>query len=376
MSNVRKLSRVLVDDAAFGACEGHDADQRELWELAVDHSVHLLLAWRMAEDRSERWNPQWRAAGREALARATVLEELQRRELARLTAAFADRAIPILLLKGAAWAYTVYARPVLRPRDDTDLLVDPSAVDSAGRLLLRLGYEPSVENVMALASGQRHYRRVDDRQIAHPIDLHWRVTNPLVFVGALPFERLWTRSVAMPVPDARTLCPVDALVLACLHRLAHHGAESPLLWLMDIHLLASGFGIGEWDEFQSEAERHGLAGVCAQSLMRAVEHFGTRVPARIEPWLARAARDTPEPVFLGSGVDPLGVLVSDWRAVGSWAGRLRLLKDHLWPPRSYMEARYGPRRPLTWPFVYGWRAIGGLRRWVRSRVQRFDVHRF
>jgi hypothetical protein len=364
MDRREELARALVDDAAFAACAGRDADQRALWNLAVRDSVHLLLAWRIVEDKRGRWHSTSGAAAREALANASVLEELQLRELTRLSAAFADRGIPALLLKGAAWAYTLYPQPALRPRDDTDLLVDHSNRDRAESLLLSLGYEPAVEHVMQLASAQRHYRRIDEQQVAHHIDLHWRVTNPLVFADALPFERLWERSVPLSIPAARTLCDVDGLLLACLHRLAHHGSKSELLWLMDVHLLASALSIGQWDEFCREAESGGLRGVCAQSLLSAVACFGTAIPAGVDTWLHLAARELPERVFLGRGVSPLGLLLSDWRAVGTWKGRLRLVKDHVYPARSYMVARYGPHHPWLLPLLYGRRAIGGLRRWV------------
>ena len=364
MDRLRELGRILVDDRAFAACTGRDAEQRALWNLAVRHSVHLLLAWRIAEDRAAQQHSPWEAAAREALAAASVLEELQHRELTRLSAALAHRRVPALLLKGAAWAYSLYARPVLRPRDDTDVLVNESARDQVEELLRSLGYEPAIEHVMRLASGQCHYHRVDEQHVLHRLDLHWRVTNPLVFADALPFERLWARSVAMPIPGARTLCDVDGLLLACLHRLAHHGDMSDLLWLMDVHLLATALTDEQCTEFTREAERNGLREVCAQSLLGAIACFGTEIPADVGTWLNGAARRLPERVFLGHGVSPLGLLFSDLRALGSWKSRLHLLKDHICPARSYMVARYGSHYSCLWPFLYGRRAIGGLRRWV------------
>src|SRR5688572_5414405 len=88
MNGLRELARVLVDASAFAAYAGRDAYQRALWHLAVRHSVHLLLAWRIAEDEAGRWHSECGAAAREALADASVLEELQRRELTRISAAF------------------------------------------------------------------------------------------------------------------------------------------------------------------------------------------------------------------------------------------------------------------------------------------------
>ena len=364
MDRLRKLSRILVDETAFAASAGRDADQRELWDLAVRHSVHLLLARQIAEDDTGRWRAEVDVAAREALAAASVLEELQRRELTRLSHAFARRRIHALLLKGAAWAYTLYERPQLRPRVDTDVLVDTSACGPAEDLLLSLGYEPAVENVMGLASSQRHYRYVDEQQVSHPLDLHWRVTNPIVFAEALPFDRLWARSVPVPISGARTLCAVDGLLLACLHRIAHHGGQSDLSWLMDVHLLAGALTAEQWADFATEAERGGLRGVCAESLRGAVERFGTAIPAGVQQSVDRAGRERPDQLFLGRGVSPLGLLLSDWRAIGSWKGRLRLVKEHICPDRSYMVARYGPHGPWSLPFLYGRRALGGLRRWI------------
>jgi hypothetical protein len=69
------------------------ADQRELWEPAVRHSVHLLLAWQIAEDKTGRWQAQYRAAARAAHG-GERSRGAQRRELTRLLAAFADRGVP------------------------------------------------------------------------------------------------------------------------------------------------------------------------------------------------------------------------------------------------------------------------------------------
>lgn len=363
MERLQELARVLVDDAALAAWAGGDGDRRGLWDLAVREDVHCLLAWRVLVDGEGLCADARRREARAALAGATALEALQRRELARLTTAFARHGIRALLLKGAAWAYTVYPDPALRPRLDSDVLIDVTARGPVEHLLLSIGYEPAVENVMELASAQRHYRRVDDWRVVHALDVHWRVANPLVFADALPFAHLWDRSVGVArLGEARTLCAADALLLACLHRVAHHGHLSSLLWLLDVHLLAGALSAEQWDDLVREADASGLRGICAQGLSRAIEWFGTRVPEDVRAWLGGS--ETPEAVFLGRGVSPLGVLISDWRAVATWAGRLRLIGDHVCPPPSYMLARYGSRHRILLPFLYGQRAIGGLCRWA------------
>lgn len=375
MPGVTELAALLVDDDALAAWQG--AGARELWALAAREGVECLLAQRLQSggrppvDVSRTARDLASRTARDVLARATVLEELRRRELVRLTGAFADSGVRVLLMKGGAWAYTLYSTPILRSRLDTDLLVGEWDRDAAHRVLLALGYEPAVESVMVLASAQRHYGCLDAHGAEHFVDLHWRATSPLTFANALPFARLWPRSVPIAaLGGARTLSDADALMLACLHRLAHHGDDSTLRWLMDIHLLAGGLRSPDWAVVVHEARFNGLSAVCARSLARARERFGTRAPAGVIESLAADRSPAIDPVFLGRGVSPLGIFVSDWRAVGTWAGRLRLLRDHLCPAPSYIRARYGGRHP-QWalPLLYVHRGVTGLGRWLAGHVR-------
>ncbi len=63
-------------------------------------------------------------------------------ELREVLAALAGAGLPVLLLKGAALAYTLYPEPHLRERCDTDLLL-PSRdeAERAWRVLQTLGYQ-------------------------------------------------------------------------------------------------------------------------------------------------------------------------------------------------------------------------------------------
>ena len=60
--------------------------------------------------------------------------------LTDILAAFQSEGIPVLLLKGAALAYLVYPRPVLRPMRDIDLLVPPQDAPRAQAALRTLGF--------------------------------------------------------------------------------------------------------------------------------------------------------------------------------------------------------------------------------------------
>jgi hypothetical protein len=300
------------------------------------------------------------------VAAAAAREVFQYRETIRVTRALTDSAVPALLLKGAAWAYEIYPRPELRPRLDIDLLIAAGDRVHAEETILGLGYQGAVEPRMELASAQRHFS-LTAAGFTHHIDLHWRVTNPLVFAKALPFASLWTRSVAVDaLAGARAPGPVDALLLACLHRVAHHGHESGVLWVYDIHLLAGALTQSDWADFVCAADSWGLKPVVKPGLARAIEWFGTRIPEAVLQW-ARSATDAElERVFRRSGIVPLEVLASDWRAAANWRNRARLLQDHVCPPPIYMRRRYGEVPGVVLPVLYALRLTVGASRWLAS----------
>jgi hypothetical protein len=365
MDRLHELARALVDDTALAAA-GADADvQTALWDLATEQAVHVLLAWRIVGAAGASWSAERRAAARAALAAAAVADEIQRRDVVRTATAFAEAGVDALVLKGAAWAHLLYTDPALRPRLDADILIAPPAFDAADRVLRGLGYEPPPVHTSELVTSQRSYQRTAAQRLVVQVDLHWRVTNRLAFANALPFARVWPRRMRVDALDgAWTMGLVDALQLACVHRVAHHGDRPELLWLMDIDLLAARLSDAEWRDLVEQAERNGLIGACALGLARATEWFGTRVPPDVRTAFAAHSDETLDQTFLQAQIDPLGILASDWRATGSWSTRLRLVTAHVFPAPDYIRARYGVQRSIWLPFLYAHRAISGLSRWI------------
>jgi hypothetical protein len=365
----RELAALLVSDEALETALGRPERLRACWDRARDELVHVLLAHRVL-GRCDVADAGLLGRARETIAGAAAREVLQFREMIRVVQALDDGGVPALLLKGAAWAYLVYPRPELRPRLDTDLLISAGDRVGAQRVLGRLGYRAVVEHVMELASAQRHFS-LTAGGFTHHIDLHWRVTNPLAFAHALPFASLWPRRVSVSgFPCARTTGPADSLLLACLHRVAHHGHESGVLWMYDIHLLAGVLTESDWDDFVRCADTWRLHPVVRPALARAAEWFGTALPPAVLEWM-RGSDDGLERAFSGRGVVPLEVLASDWRAAQGWRNRARLLQGHVCPSAAYMRHRYGNVPGVVLPVLYARRFATGLCRWIASYLARF-----
>jgi hypothetical protein len=163
---------------------------------------------------------------------------------------------------------------------------------------------------------------------------------------------------------ARALGTVDALVVACVHRVAHHDdADEHLIWVYDIDRLARAMTEGERTEFLLEAREHDIASICRRGLGLAGSWFGAPVAdlcARLDP--AGAAADP----FLGSPRRRVQVLVSDLRSLPTLRARLRLLREHLFPPVPYMLEHYGIRRRALLPAYYVHRLFSAVRPWLRQ----------
>jgi len=173
---------------------------------------------------------------RNAAVRAAVLEPFRLADLRALLDALAARGIEPLIVKGTALAYSLYDAPEQRPRADTDLLLATEELDAARDGFRELGY---VEQLSSGDMEQTIFRRVDAAGADHVYDVHWAPTNAPAFADVLRIDELRARSVPLPRigAHARTICDVDALLYACVHRVAHHFDSDRLIWLADIHLL-------------------------------------------------------------------------------------------------------------------------------------------
>jgi hypothetical protein len=383
------LSAVLRGEATSWPSTGDDAAPRFL-EAAGRHGVLPLVARQLRRGILTK-APE---IVQEALARGAVRQAAVEQRLAaearRVMEALADAGVPSLLMKGTALAYTHYPHPCLRPRADTDLLVQRGDVATASRMLETLDYEALNVAQGELVLHQRSYARTDRLGVRHIYDVHWKIAAPKIVADLVRWDELHAR--ARPVPalgdHARALGDAHALLLACVHRLAHHYDSDSLIWLYDIHLLAASLDETQVRQFMRLTAAEAAGSMCARSLALAHERFGTALPAELASLVDSGSSRT----RVGSGLsrtlqradDPAGrfhrrtrmidVLVSDLKALPGWRQRLRLLREHLFPPADYMRRRYGGFGTrhrtfgIDWlllPALYAHRCVTGAWKWLQ-----------
>ena len=361
------VAAVLRGDPGGWPPDAGGADPERFLEAAARHGVAPLLVYEL--DRTKMLD-QWPAAVREPLVRAARrqvwVETRHRSELQQVLRAIGAIGVPALLMKGAALAYLSYPDPCFRPRYDTDLMVRKDDMPSVARAMRSLGYSRSNLTSGDLVMPQCQFVRDDDRRgPVHAYDFHWKMAIPVLFADVLSFDEVAARAIEVPAlgARARALGRVDALLLACIHRVAHHHGDERLLWLYDIHLLANEMDGEAFQRFSELAAQKQIRAVCAQGLTLAHQWLHTRLPAEVMSTLAAQGSPEPTAVYLGGRLRQVDVLWSDLRALGAWSARWRLLREHLFPPAAYMMDRSGVSSRLFLPGLYASRIVRGAWRW-------------
>lgn len=299
------------------------------------------------------------------LAGHEALSAVRDRELARVLEHLASGDVSPMVIKGAHLAHTIYASPALRPRGDTDLVIAEEEQAAAASLLERAGYRRRVHVRGALILGQCHFQRMDDLGIVHALDVHWRLAAPLVFRNVLPIAVLRMSRVPIPVLGAHAWGPSrpHALLIACVHLIAHHRDDPILLWLHDIARLAETFDVGDAVTFLETASAAGISAVCASALDHARRYFDGPALASLAMRVHAQSIDRAEPsARLLTATRPIEEVWLDLRASAGWRERITLLREHLWPDAEYMRATSAQTGWL--PLAYARRALRGVRRWM------------
>jgi hypothetical protein len=177
--------------------------------------------------------------------------------------ALAPTGVPMILLKGTAYAAAGLKAGEGRSIGDLDILVPRDKLDAAQQALLAAGWEWVKED----AYDDLYYRRwmhelppLIHRERDRMIDVHHTIL-PLTARPKPDAAALIHASVGLK-NGMRVLSPPDMIVHAAAHAFADGDLAGGLRNLWDIHRLLEEFGE---EGVAARAERHGLAGPVARA---------------------------------------------------------------------------------------------------------------
>jgi len=305
--------------------------------------------------------------------RAQMANELVcRTELMSVLGALAADGVRSILLKGAGLAYSVYDNPTSRPRVDTDLLVRRADLERARHVMMTRGYTAPLHSGGELLFCQFPLRRIDERGFEHAFDIHWKISTQPVFADVLICDEIAALATDVPAlgPNARTAAPLHALLLACIHPVMHHRNVEWLLWLYDVHLIASRLSERDFDSFADLAVAKRVSAICAHQLRRARNRFGTDLPDGVMIKFGASGAREPSAAYLRPRREWRHELISSMRALPRWRDRVRLFREVTLPRPGYVLKAYG-FAPSSFaaallPVLYlhrlsrgGWKALSG-----------------
>lgn len=289
---------------------------------------------------------------------------------AQLVQAFTAAQIPVMVLKGAALAATVYEDIGLRPYMDIDLLVREQDAARAQDILSARGalHADTAEGFSEIFNGQTAY--ILDTHPRTRIDLHWQLFIYDYYARRIPDDWWWEHAIPLNLgaAPALTLAPLAQILYLTAHAALHHRNER-LIWWYDIARLVEKYGATlDWDELVRTAERFGISTAVQTGLVRAVEWFHAPVPPLVPEALGGAKRDFKTQIVYRLATAPYWearVLLGGASPTGA-RSKLAFWLHHLFPPRTYMYKRYGLKHDAQLVWYYPGRVGAVAFKFVRS----------
>jgi hypothetical protein len=208
-------------------------------------------------------------------------------EMARRALAALD--VPVVLLKGTAYAAAGLSPSVGRVIGDLDILVPRARIDDVEAALLAAGWEW----VKPDPYDDTYYRRwmhelppLIHRDRDKMIDVHHTIL-PLTARIRPDATALLADSVALE-NGLRILNPQDMLCHAAAHLFADGDLAGGMRNLWDIHCLLGEFG---FEGLAERAAHHGLGGAIRRAARQAARLYGTELPRDWQGW------DALDPLF-------------------------------------------------------------------------------
>lgn len=374
------IAHTLISKPATWPDECTDGDYSRLLHLLNLHGIGPLFYEQIrTANLLGKFTPHLVDWMQTAASKLAAQELVKERELKALLADLGAHHIDVLILKGTALAYSLYANPYTRTRGDTDLWVRQEQKDHAIAILMARGYAAGLNAGGDVRTSEITLAKTDRLGVRHTIDLHWRLNNSPILSQTFSFDELWPRAQVIPrlSSHAKRLDAVDAVVHALIHRITNLSSPyyvddvpyyepSRLIWLYDVHLLTRQFSDEQWRRLSDLAIQKKIATICLNGLIATQTYFPISIPEFVSTRLAKPLSKEPSAIYLARG-KPV-ITLTEVMAIPGWHQRLQFLLENAFPPTKYMQDKYGISNPIMLWVFYAWRILRGLFRRGRAKT--------
>ena len=211
------------------------------------------------------------------------------KQITTVAMSLSSMGIPMMLLKGAYFTFSVYERKFIRDMSDIDIMVPKNALLEVYDILRQLGYSPectdSVDHFVMHCQHMPGFLK----EKSFKIEPHWTIARP-----TYPFDvdtaNIWKRARKIPNFGVDIMVPSyeDAIMHTCINtiiecNLLSNGRRGSVITdLLDIHeiLVASEYSI-EWEMMLHEAKRWNIDKYVYLMLRLQKDIIGNKIPSRV-----------------------------------------------------------------------------------------------
>ena len=275
--------------------------------------------------------------------------------------------IPIIVLKGACFAKTIYADIAMRPMGDLDVLIPVDRFNEAVEIAKDLGYrEVYPEASIGLTKLLNHeicLKKAGKNSI--PLELHHALVADRSFTYAVPVEWFWEQSEPLTKLSSenqaplRMLTPTAQVLYASAHAVLQHGQRKALLiWYYDLDLIIRSYASKmDWELLVSQARKFDWGSAVDKALAQTRAYFQTPIPESALNGLA-GQTDRHSALIDRKRTPPATHILEEWQKLKSlnFYARFRLLGALIAPRPAYMLWRYQIKSSWLLPFYYMYRS--------------------
>lgn len=224
-----RCSKAKIDSSAKNQIRSLLADNRLDWNEAIEKAkeqliipsfYHNLQQWGLAELIPPKIKKDFKKIYLTNAARnATIFYHL-----GKLLKRFQENHIPVVVLKGAALAASIYPLPSLRIMCDVDLLLTGADMAIADSLLLDLKYTP--QPCDKWQEERAHHIYISPNKL-FCLEAHWLLASPNS-PTTIDIAKVWQRAKPLQLENIEilTLSPEDLVQHLCIHALSRHNFYS------------------------------------------------------------------------------------------------------------------------------------------------------
>lgn len=347
--------------------------QRELVALSRQEGLGPLLYWRLSKAGKFSSLPtDIRDDLRAMYARTWMQNRQMFTELEGIAAAFEQADIPVVLLKGACFALTLYEDIGLRPMGDLDILVPKEKFPRALQVAQAQGYENLLPDAApGLRELLNHEVLLQKQGISFALEVHHSLVADKTYTYAVPVDWFWAQTEPLTGADIglsfgtlRMLSPEAQLLYAASHAMLQHGGQkSPLRWFFDIDQLIRLYQPRlDWDLLLTQARSFEWGSALAAALRETGDYFDTPLPNDVRQKIAALTDRHQDIVSLKQTRATTHTLLEYQKfQTLDWNGRFRFVLALAFPTPAYMRWRYQQKNNWTLPAWYFVRWAGILK---------------